>query len=67
LKAAIFIFIRLFFFSSLGTKAIPRALAKSTDGETVGSGIHERICEEEPIVFADFSIPAKTIDSNIYC
>jgi hypothetical protein len=27
------------------------------DEETVGSGIHERICEEEPIVFADFNIP----------
>jgi len=28
------------------------------DGETVDSGIHERICEEEPIVFDDFNIPA---------
>jgi hypothetical protein len=37
------------------------------DGETVGSGIHERICEEEPIVFVDFSISARTIDTNIYC
>jgi hypothetical protein len=35
--------------------------------ETVGSGIHERICEEEPIVFDDFNIPARIIDTNIYC
>jgi hypothetical protein len=28
------------------------------DRETFGSGIHERICEEEPIVFVDFNIPA---------
>jgi hypothetical protein len=37
------------------------------DRETVGSGILERICEEEPIVFVDFNIPARTIDTNIYC
>jgi hypothetical protein len=37
------------------------------DRETVGSGIHERICEEEPIVFVDFNIPARIIDTNIYC
>jgi hypothetical protein len=37
------------------------------DRETVSSGIHERICEEEPIVFVDFNIPARTIDTNIYC
>jgi hypothetical protein len=37
------------------------------DGETVSSGIHERICEEEPIVFVDFNIPTRTIDTNIYC
>ena len=37
------------------------------DRETIGSGIHERICEEEPIVFVDFNIPTRTIDTNIYC